>query len=117
LHERRDNVTPEILVTYGWAFVVLLAACACAWAVLIVQALLYDRRIALVGLAGSVMASLAMLVSGRLSQLIGVTAGALAVIFLLWFMLRYWRRAFVYVPLGVILICAATGAGLYLSIA
>lgn len=100
----------------AWILALLVMAVACAWAVLLLQALFHDRRIAIVGLIGAVSASLLTVVSGRLATAVLLVVGVANAAFLVWFIVRHWRRPFVYLPIAVLIVAAAAGGWMYLQV-
>ena len=98
----------EVLIQYGWLIALVLGIGTISWVVLILQAIFHDKRIALVGVCGSLLFSFTFLFPQLIPLLIKFSATALCVLFFIWFVIKNYHKKEVYLSaLGVVLSTAA----------
>ena len=98
----------EFMIT-GWALAVVVCGAAASWLILVMQAFFHDKRIGFFCVFGGAAAALAMAVSQTLSHVLLWSLLAVNIGFIGWFVARYARKPFVYIPAMVLFISAIGG--------
>lgn len=94
----------EFLQSNSWLIALTVAVGAIAWTVLILQALFNDKRIALVGVFGSLLFSLTFLFPETIPQIIKYTATTCCLIFFIWFLVKHMNKPLILTAaIGVVL--------------
>ncbi len=107
-------MTPtEFLYANNWLIALTVAAGVIAWAVLILQALFHDKRIALVGVFGSLLFSFTFMFPAVIPNLIKYAATGLCVLFFVWFLLRNFRKPVIFLSALVVIFSGVFGWWLY----
>ncbi len=106
------------MIQYGWLVALLLVVAVSSWLVLLLQALFHDRKIALVGVFASLLVAFVAVFPelGGMAKVIKAAAAGLCVAFLLWFLIKQYHRPYVYLPVMMLLLCAATAGFLWQKI-
>ncbi len=105
----------ELLIEYGWVIALLVSVGVISWVVLLIQALMHDKRIALVGVFGSLMVAFIAAFPELLPFATGFkwAAAVVCLLFLLWFVFTHIKRPVVYLPLVGLALTALVGYRLY----
>lgn len=107
-------MTPtEFLYTNNWLIALTVAVGVIAWAVLILQALFSDKRIALVGVFGSLLFSFTFLFPAIIPLIVKSVATALCLLFFAWFLINNFKKPVVYIAAIGVLMSAYSGWWLY----
>lgn len=94
----------EFLLQYNGLIALTVGVGVISWTVLILQALFHDKRMALVDVFGSLLFSFTFLFPRFIPQLIKYTATTVCLLFFIWFVLKNFRKAEVYLSaMGVVL--------------
>jgi hypothetical protein len=101
----------EFLLNNGWLIALTVSVGVVSWAVLLLQAVFHDKRIALVGVFASLLVAFVAAFPQWLvmANWLKYLAGGLCLIFMLWVWLKNWNKASVYLPVLGVLISAAVG--------
>lgn len=86
------NLIMAIAVTVG----------AVSWAVIMLQAFFHDRRIAIVGLFGALLASYAYFFAAEAGQVVRMLAGIINLGLIFWFLVTNIRRISVWIPVSAL---------------
>lgn len=103
----------EMLLEYGWLIALTVAVGVVSWAFLLLQALFDDKRIALVGVFGSLVFSFLFAFPAFIPMAVKVVATTLCVVFFLWFVIKNIRKPLVYLPALAVLLSAYSAYWLY----
>ena len=103
----------EILLEYGWLIALSVAVGVISWTVLILQAVFHDKRIALVGVFGSLLFSFLFLFPKIFPMTVKYGATLLCGVFFLWFVIKNFRKPVVYLPAFGVIICTASAYWLF----
>lgn len=96
--------TTEFLHNNNWLIALTVAVGVISWSVLILQALFNDKRIALVGVFGSLLFSFTFLFPEFIPHLIKYSAAVLCLLFFVWFLIKHVKQPVVYLAaIGVVL--------------
>jgi hypothetical protein len=109
-------VDPELFQTFGMVLAGSGAVAAISWTVLLLQAYFHDRRIALVGLFGSMLAALVYVFLQDAGKIIGLSVGVAAAVLFSLYLLRHIRRPSVYLPALTLLVSSALTIWAYRSL-
>lgn len=98
-------MTPsDFLYANNWLIALTVMVGVISWAVLVLQALLHDKRIALVGVFGSLLFSFTFLLPEIVPEMIKWLAAIICVLFFIWFLLKNYTQPAVYLSaLGIVL--------------
>ncbi len=105
----------EVLIQYGWLIAVVVSVGVISWTSLLLQAIFHDKRIALVGVFGSLLVAFVAVfpeLISFVSQLKMVSAFICAV-FMLWFLVKNHNKAKVYLPVLGVVFSAGIGYWIY----
>ena len=105
----------EVLIQYGWLVAVVVSIGVISWTSLLLQAIFHDKRIALVGVFGSLLVAFVAVFPELISfagQLKMVSAFICAV-FMLWFLVKNHNKAKVYLPVLGVVFSAGIGYWIY----
>ncbi|TDR22535.1 hypothetical protein [Marinicella litoralis] len=107
-----------LLIQYGWLIALLLTIGVSSWAVLLIQALFQEKRIALMGVFGSLLFAFVAVFPnlGPFAAFIKIIATAICLLFMVWFYIKKFNQPYVYMPLLLLLVCGLTAFWLYLKI-
>jgi len=107
----------EFLLQYGWLIALTVAVGVVSWAVLLLQALFHDKRIALIGVFGSLLVAFVAVFPELFSfaTVLKVAATVFCAVFMLWFLLRNWNKAVVYLSVLGVVLSVGSGYWLYQS--
>ncbi len=103
----------EFLYTNNWLIALTVMVGVVSWSVLILQALFHDKRIALIGVFGSLLFSFTFLFPQIIPQLIKYTATVLWVLFFVWFVIKKYRKTEVYLSAVGVVLSTVTAYWLY----
>lgn len=103
------NVSEVEFLVIGWALALVVCAGVASWLILVMQAFFHDKRIGFACAFGGAAAALAMAISQTLSYSLLWSLLAVNIGFIGWFVARYVRKPFVYIPAIVLLISAIGG--------
>ena len=105
----------EVLIQYGWLIALVVLIGVISWTSLLLQAIFNDKRIALVGVFGSLLVAF-IAVFPELTVFAGILkilAAIVCAVFLLWFLLKNYNKAAVYLPVIGVVFSVGTGYWLY----
>ncbi len=108
----------DVMIQYGWLIALLLTVSVISWSVLLLQALFYDKRIALVGVFASLLVAF-IAVFPELVPVAGLTklfAVVLCLGFMLWFFIKQYHKPYVFMPVGLLMICTLVAVFLWQKI-
>lgn len=94
----------EMLLAYGWLIALTVAVGVVSWAFLLLQALFADKRIALVGVFGSLLFSFLFLFPDVIPLTVKYAATFICTVFFLWFVIKNISKPKVYLPAIAILL-------------
>lgn len=103
----------EMLLEYGWLIALTVAVGVISWAVLLLQAVFHDKRIALVGVFGSLLFSFLFLFPQVIPITVKYVAALICAVFFLWFVIKHFRKPFVFLPAIGVVISAISANWLY----
>lgn len=105
----------ELLIEYGWVIALIVSIGVISWTVLLLQALMHDKRIALVGVFGSLLVAFVAVFPDLIPFADGfkLAAGVVCMLFLLWFVFNHIKRPVVFLPLIGLALSALVGFRLY----
>lgn len=103
----------DFLQSNNWMIALTVAVGVISWAVLILQALFNDKRIALVGVFGSLLFSFTFLFPAVIPQLIKYTATLLCFVFFVWFLIKHVKKPVVYMAALGVMFSSVSGWWLY----
>ena len=105
----------EFLMANGWLIALTLSVGVISWAVLLLQAVFHDKRIALVGVFASLLVAFVAAFPQWLvmAQWLKYLAGLLCVGFMLWVWLKNWNKASVFLPVSGVVLSATIGYWLH----
>lgn len=92
------------------------AVAAISWTVLLLQAYFHDRRIALVGLFGSMLAALVYVFLQDAGKIIGMGVGLAAAMLFSLYLLRHIRSPSVWIPAVCLVVSSALTIWAYRSL-
>ena len=98
----------EFLLANGWLIALTVSVGVISWAVLLLQAVFHDKRIALVGVFASLLVAFVAAFPEWLvmAQWLKYLAGWMCLGFMLWVWLKNWNKASGYLPVLGVLISA-----------
>jgi len=104
----------DVLIQYGWLIALIVSIGVVSWVVLLLQAVFHDKRIALVGVFGSLMVAYPAVFPELVpfAILFKIIAALINLVFIIWFLLTHYKRPFVFVP--VIGLVFSLGMGYWL---
>ncbi len=105
----------EFLNHYAWLIAILLTTGVVSWAVLLLKALFYDKRIALIGVFGSLLVAF-LAVSPELvpfADIAKMVAAAVCLLFFLWFVLANIKQPAVFLPAIALILTLLVSYRLY----
>lgn len=111
-----SEITTDNIIAYGWIVTLVVCGIVVSWAIILLQAIFSDIRIAMVGLFGGLAASLAMLFSAFISELFLAIACVVNVAFVGIYLFKNIKSPVVYISSSVFVFCAIVGGWLYLSL-
>lgn len=90
----------DLLINYGWLIALIVTVGVVSWTVLLLQALFYDKRIALVGVFGSLLVAFIAVFPELVPVVVGfkIIAALINLIFILWFLFLHYKRPSVFLP-------------------
>jgi len=103
----------EMLLEYGWLIALTVAVGVVSWAVLLLQAVFHDKRIAMIGVFGSLLFSFLFLFPQVIPLTVKYSAALACAVFFIWFVIKHIRKPFVYLPAIAVIICGYSGYWLY----
>ena len=103
----------EFLYAYNWLIALTVMVGVISWSVLVLQALFHDKRIALIGVFGSLLFSFTFLFPQFIPQLIKYSATVLCVLFFVWFVVKNYRKTEVYLSAFGVVLSTVTAYWLY----
>ena len=105
----------EFLVHFGWLIALLVSVAVVSWVVLLLQAVFHDKRIALVGLFGSLLVAFWAIFPELVPVAVWFKAATAVVClgFVLWFLVKNYERPVVYLPVVGLLLTTLVGYRLY----
>jgi len=98
LSDRGVCVSVQELSTWGTVFTLSAATAAIAYVILAMLAFIHDMRIAIVGLAGGIVASYGYMIADEAGMIIRAIAGVIVLAFILLFIFRNLKRKSVWIP-------------------
>ncbi|WP_223787743.1 hypothetical protein [Marinicella meishanensis] len=105
----------EFLVEFGWVIAVVVSVGVISWAILLLQAVFHDKRIALVGVFGALLVAYPAVFPELVpvAVVFKYVAAGINLLFLGWFLLTQYKKPVVYLPVLGLLLCALVGYRLY----
>jgi len=105
----------EILIQYGWLIALIVAVGVVSWVVILLQAVFHDKRIALVGVFGSLLVAFVAVFPELVpfALFFKVTAAVISSVFLLWFLMTHYKKPYVFLPIIGLGFSLGTGYWLY----
>lgn len=105
----------EVLITYGWLIALIVAVGVVSWTTLLLQAVFHDRRIALVGVFGSLLVAFVAVFPEltSITSVLKIAAALVCAIFMLWFLLKNFTKAVVYLSVIGVMFSVGTGCWVY----
>lgn len=103
------NLSEAEFLIVGWALAVVVCGVVASWLILVMQAFFHDKRIGFACAFGGAAAALAMAISQTLSHVLLWTLLTVNIGLIGWFVGRYARKPFVYIPAIVLLLSAMGG--------
>ncbi len=110
-------MTPESFQMAATVFAVSGSAAAVAWTVLLLQAWFADRRIALVAILGTLVATGVSVFAEDAGRTVALAAVAVAAVLFLFWLATHLRKASVWIPAAVFAVSAAAAVWAYRSLA
>ena len=105
----------EFLVEFGWVIALVVSVGVICWAILLLQAVFHDKRIALVGVFGALLVAYPAVFPELVpvAVVFKYVAAGINLLFLGWFLLTQYKKPAVYLPVVGLLLCALVGYRLY----
>jgi hypothetical protein len=105
----------EVLIQYGWLIALVVSVGVICWTSLLLQAVFQDKRIALVGVFGSLLVAYPAVFPDLVpvALIFKLFAALINIMFILWFLLKNYKKATVYLPVIGVIFSVGTGYWIY----